>query len=241
MIYVSQKTANKSRGIVATWYNPSCMLFISSKTHLVDKAVAIDYNGDDYPHSVTAKAVLGLQVLWDTFPNRSYYGVCGDDTLVDIPRLLHILVQMHISSDAPYLLGQAMTELEYRAGTKRPTRVFGGAPIILTKKSIQWHNHITRANPSIWTRSRLPHDLWIGQLFMRYHPSVRIVHVPHLYSQPPWFYRPYPNEREGGITKMSISFHYLDERTMYWIWPLWKSRRQSCELTVSNVNDAKGR
>ena len=230
MIYVSQKTASRSAGVFRTWFNPSCMLLVSSQTHRVKNAVSIEYNGDDYPYSVTVKAVLGLQLLWNTFPNRSFYGVCGDDTMVDTTRLLKKLARMDVSPEKPYVLGQAMTGTEYQKGAKKPTRVFGGAPIILTKESTRWHNHITRARPHVWRRSMLPHDLWLGHLFTKHNPSARIVHIPGLYSQPPWFYRVFPSEREGGISEKSMSFHYLNEREMFWIWPLWKSKTPTCGI-----------
>lgn len=235
MIYVSQKTVNKSASVFQTWFNPSCMLLVSSKTHKVKNAVSINYNGDDYPYSVTVKAVLGLQLLWDTFPNRSFYGICGDDTMVDTTRLLRELVNRRISPENPYILGQAMTATQYRKGTKKPTRLFGGAPIILTKESTRWHNHITSTKPHVWKRSRLPHDLWITQLFEKYHPSARIIHIPGLYSQPPWFYRQFPHERQDGISHKSISFHYLNEREMFWIWPLWKSENPTCDILAPST------
>ena len=142
MVYVSQKTSSKSEGVVKTWYDPSCMLLVSSRTHYVNNSVSIDYDGDDYPFSVTAKAALGLKLLWEKFPNRNYYGICGDDTMVDIPRLLKKLYYMKISPENPYLLGQTMSHADYNSGKKKSTRVFGGAPIILTREATRWHNKI---------------------------------------------------------------------------------------------------
>lgn len=230
MVYVSRKTSSKSEGVLKTWYDPSCMLLVSSRTHYVKNSVSIDYNGDDYPFSVTAKAALGLKLLWDKFPNRSYYGICGDDTMVDIPRLLKKLYHMKISPEKPYLLGQTMSHTDYIFRKKNITRVFGGAPIILTREATHWHNKIIQKKPNLWKKSVLPHDLWIGNLFLKHNPLSKIIHIPGLYSQPPWFYRNYPNERQGGIVHNSLSFHYLNEKNMYWIWPLWRSKNKTCQI-----------
>ena len=53
----------------------------------------------------------------------------------------------------------------------------------------------------------------------QHNPSARIVHMP------PWFYRVFLSEREGGISEKSMSFHYLNEREMFWIWPLYGNRK----------------
>ena len=100
------------------------------------------------------------------------------------------------------------------------TRVYGGAPIILTKAAAAWHNRITKQKPNVWIHSRLPHDLWIGKLFTS--RGKKLVHLKGIYSQPPWFYVGNNYIRQNGTEPHSAAFHYIPPANMVWMWSLWK-------------------
>lgn len=213
LVYVSQKTEARVRAIMATWYDPASMMMACSKTHPVDGAYAVDYSADDYPRSVTAKAVLGMHELVRRFPTKKYYAVCGDDTLVNVRRLSMALERLNATEEV--LIGQ--TDLLTKG---RISRVYGGAPIVLTKASARWHNAYTRLHSGQWRRSRLPHDLWITDLFRT--SGRRLVHLHGIYSQPPWFYVRDGVAHQNGTASRASAFHYVNDKQMHWLWSMWK-------------------
>ena len=166
---------------------------------------------DDYL-STLRKGLVGLKLMYKTFPSKAWFAILGDDVFVRPQALADLLSAFNPDEDWCFSQSSPHPRHGFRA--------FGGAGIItsrsLTRKLApvveEWANSVRKSGSN---NDRL-HDVAFVRLLAKTSPKFRLTNLDGLYSQPPGFYL----SKEGkadvprGLPPLSATFHYIKNRYM---------------------------
>ena len=184
---------------------------------------------NDAYQSTLTKGLVGLQKLFEKFPDAKWFAIMGDDVFVDGPNLASALSAFNPNEE--WCLAQCKSLDKDAEALTRGTswRIFGGAPIItsqsLTKRLarflLRYHELVQNG------RTRLPpaHDLHFTNVMrLRGGGAHRITHLDGIYSlaSGPYLGCPEKRPKPSHIPKTEPNCPYerefLPDRTFH-PWP----------------------